>query len=63
MDKLLSKLRSEPVRVRLYSLAVLCAAYLVTRGYIQPTDAEFIGGIALLVLGVEASRAKVSPTK
>ena len=60
---MLDKLKSEPVRVRLYSLAVLIATYLMARGYIQPTDLEFISGALLLVLGVETARAKVSPTQ
>lgn len=61
MSAILEKLKSEPVRVRLYSLATLVAGYLLARGVISPTDAEFIGGVVVVVLGVETARSKVSP--
>lgn len=60
---MLEKLKSEPVRLRIYTLALLVSGYLVARGYISLTDAEFIGSVALVVLGVETSRARVTPTR
>ena len=63
MDRVLNALKREPVRVRLYGLAVLVAGYLVARGVIQPTDYTFIVGVAALVLGVETARAAVTPVK
>ena len=61
MDKVVEKIKSEPVRVRLYTLAALVALYLAGRGYISPTDADFIISVVGVVLAVETARAKVSP--
>jgi hypothetical protein len=54
-------IKDEPLRLRLYSLAVLVLGYLVARGLVSPTDAEFIGGVIVVVLGVESARQKVTP--
>ena len=61
MDRVLNKLKAEPVRVRLYGLLLLVAGYLVSRGYISPTDEAFIASVAVLALGVETARDRVSP--
>jgi hypothetical protein len=63
LNKVLDKLRREPVRVRIYTLATLVVGYLLARGYVSAGDVEFILGVASVVLGVEASRAKVSPVR
>lgn len=61
MEKIVAKLREEPVRARLYALVVLVAGYLVARGVISAADAEFIGAVALTVLAVETARSRVEP--
>lgn len=55
--------RNEPIRVRLYSAVVLITGYLVARGVIDQVDATFVGALALIVLGVETARARVTPTE
>lgn len=61
MSTFIEKVASEPVRVRLYTLAVLVLGYLKIKGYIDATDAEFIATAILTVLAVETARAKVEP--
>lgn len=63
MDKLIEKLKDEPVRLRIYGLVFLVATYLVSRGVISVDDLEFIVGVAGIVLAVETSRAKVKPVR
>lgn len=63
MDKILNKLKDEPVRLRLYSLVGLIALYLMSKGVISVDDVEFLVGLAGIVLAVESARAKVSPTQ
>jgi hypothetical protein len=62
VEKIKALVAAEPVRVRVYSVVVLVAGYLLVRGVVQPTDVDFVGSLAALVLGVEASRAKVTPS-
>lgn len=62
MEKFIDTVKTEPVRLRLYALAVLVATYLVAKGYLDATDAEFITGVAGTVLFVETARNKVTPT-
>lgn len=54
-------IKDEPLRLRLYSLATLVLGYLVTRGLLSLTDASFYGSVVVVVLGVETSRAAVTP--
>lgn len=61
MSKILEVLKGEPVRLRLYSAALLIATYLYSRGFISVVDVEFIVGVAGIILAVETARAKVSP--
>lgn len=61
IEKIIEKIKAEPVRARIYAIAVVIATYLLARGYVQATDADFLISIVGLVLGVERSRAKVSP--
>lgn len=61
MEKIQNLLKSEPLRARLYAIIVVIAGYLLARGYIAATDADFIGALAVLVLGVESARARVTP--
>lgn len=63
MSELIERLREEPVRLRIYTVASLIAIYLVSKGIIDVTDLEFIVGIAAVILGVERTRAKVSPVR
>ncbi len=60
---MLELLKNEPLRTRLYALAVLVNAYLLGKNLIDVTDAAFIGGVAAVVLGVETARAKVTPSR
>lgn len=62
VEKIKAVLKAEPVRVRVYSLAVVVSFYLLAKGLVSPTDVDFIGSVAALILGVEASRAKVTPS-
>jgi biotin synthase-related radical SAM superfamily protein len=57
----IEKLKQEPVRLRIYSVVAVVAAYLVAKGVISPADFEFIGGLAATVLAVETARSKVTP--
>ena len=61
MDRIINKLKTEPVRVRLYSIIAAIAAYLLVRGIVSASDVEFILTMAGLVLAVERTRAKVMP--
>jgi hypothetical protein len=54
-------IKSEPVRVRLYTILALVAGYLLTKGYVHPEDYQFIVTVVASILGVEATRSKVSP--
>ena len=56
-------LANEPLRVRVYSIAVLVLGYLLARGVLNPEDVDFYVGLAALILGVESARAVVVPTK
>lgn len=60
---MLELLRNEPVRVRVYGITVLVAGYLFARQIITAADVQFYVGLAAIVLGVETSRAKVTPTR
>jgi hypothetical protein len=60
---LVAWVKREPVRVRAYGVAVLVAGYLLVRGYIGPTDKEFVLSLLGLVLGVERTRSKVTPER
>jgi hypothetical protein len=61
-NRVVAKLRQEPVRVRLYSVIVIVAGYALSRGYVAVTDYNFVLTVVAAVLGVEATRAQVSPT-
>lgn len=63
IEKIIAKIKSEPVRVRLYSILVAVAVFALAKGYVGPTDLEFVVTVGALVLGVERSRAKVRPVK
>lgn len=63
LNKILKKVRSEPVRLRLYLVIAAIATYLLVRGYVQATDLDFILTLTALILGVERSRAKVQPVQ
>lgn len=60
---MLDVFRNEPLRTRLYALAVLVNGYLLGKDIIDATDATFYGGVAAIVLCVETARAKVVPTR
>lgn len=61
MKNLIEKLKNEPVRVRLYTLAAVVIGYLKLKGYLSPEDAEFAYVVAGIILAVEATRSKVTP--
>ncbi|WP_405061905.1 hypothetical protein OG474_09690 [Kribbella sp. NBC_01505] len=61
LDKILNALKSNPVRVRIYTVAALVVGYLLVRGVVSPTDKEFILSVLGIVLGTETARAGVSP--
>lgn len=61
MDRIINKLKTEPVRVRLYSIIGVIAGYLLVKHVVSPDDVEFIVTMAGLVLAVERTRAKVMP--
>lgn len=61
LDVILAYLKSEPLRLRAYGAAVLVTGYLVARGILQPSDADFYVSVVAVIVGVESSRAKVSP--
>lgn len=56
-------LKSEPLRLRAYALTVIVAGYLLARHIVAPTDRDFIVSVAAIVLGVESSRSKVTPSE
>jgi TRAP-type mannitol/chloroaromatic compound transport system permease large subunit len=58
---MLDYLKREPVRVRLYTLAVLVLGFLTVKGVVTPADAEFYGTVVAVVLAVETTRRKVVP--
>lgn len=53
--------KNEPLRARIYTLALLVAGYLLAQDYVSATDYEFIGSALAIVLGVERARSKVTP--
>jgi len=59
--KAVAWIKSEPVRIRLYTILALVAGYLLAKGYVHPEDYQFIVTVVASVLGVEATRSKVSP--
>lgn len=61
IERILRKLRSEPVRVRLYSVAALVLGYLAQKNVLSPSDVTFYLTLAGIVLAVESSRTKVEP--
>lgn len=64
MSKILSTLRTEPVRALLWPVLVGIAGYLVVRGVVDEFSADMIVAILAAVLGIpaaEAARAKVTP--
>lgn len=63
IEQIIEKIKAEPVRVRIYSIVAVVAVYLVARGFVSVVDLEFILSLVALVLGVERSRAQVSPVK
>lgn len=60
LNELKAVLKREPVRLRIYALAVAVAGYLVVKGYIDPADQEFILGALGIVLATENVRGKVT---
>jgi hypothetical protein len=64
MSKILSTLRTEPVRALLWPVLVGIAGYLVVRGVVDEFSADMIVAILAAVLGIpaaEVARAKVTP--
>ena len=61
LKKILDKLRNEPVRVRVYSVAALVLGFLLTKHVLGATDVDFILSVLGIILGVETARAKVTP--
>jgi uncharacterized membrane protein YjjB (DUF3815 family) len=64
MNKLLSTLRTEPIRALLWPVLVGIAGYLVVRGALDQFSADMIVAIVAAVLGIpaaEVARAKVTP--
>jgi hypothetical protein len=64
MSKILSTLRTEPVRALLWPVLVGIAGYLVVRGVVDEFSADMILVILAAVLGIpaaEVARAKVTP--
>lgn len=64
MSKLISALRTEPIRALLWPVLVGIAGYLVVRGVVDQFSADMILVIVAAVLGIpaaEAARAKVTP--
>ncbi|WP_280248754.1 hypothetical protein [Nocardia abscessus] len=64
MSKILSTLRTEPVRALLWPVLVGIAGYLVVRGAVDEFSADMILVILAAVLGIpaaEVARAKVTP--
>ena len=52
---------NEPLRVRVYSIAVLVIGFLVSKHLVSLEDFKFYGELAALVLGVESARSAVTP--
>ena len=63
IERAIEKLKDEPVRVRLYSLAVIVIGYLVTTGHLTTSDGELVSTIIGTILAVESTRAKVTPAR
>lgn len=64
MSKILSTLRTEPIRALLWPVLVGIAGYLVVRGVVDEFSKDMILVIVAAVLGIpaaEAARAKVIP--
>jgi uncharacterized membrane protein YjjB (DUF3815 family) len=64
MSKLISALRTEPIRALLWPVLVGIAGYLVVRGVVDQFSADMIVAIVAAVLGIpaaEVARAKVTP--
>lgn len=64
MNKVLTTLRSEPVRALLYPLLVAVIGYGVTRGVVSADASGFILAVVAAALGlpaVESARHRVSP--
>ncbi|MEU2013117.1 hypothetical protein [Nocardia sp. NPDC019302] len=64
MSKLISALRTEPIRALLWPVLVGIAGYLVVRGVVDQFSADMIVAIIAAVLGIpaaEVARAKVTP--
>ncbi|WP_159840222.1 hypothetical protein [Nocardia sp. CY41] len=64
MSKLISTLRTEPIRALLWPVLVGIAGYLVVRGVVDQFSADMILVIVAAVLGIpaaEVARAKVTP--
>lgn len=62
MRSILTYVRREPVRIYLYGLAVAIGGTLVALGHVSPADIEVWVYLLAVVLGVEGTRAKVTPT-
>lgn len=57
-------MNTEPVRMALYPLVALIVGFLVVKGVLSSDDADFILGLAVLILGalgIEVARSKVTP--
>ncbi|MBF6296562.1 hypothetical protein IU459_03280 [Nocardia amamiensis] len=64
MNKVLTTLRSEPVRALLYPLLVAVIGYGVTKGVVSADASGFILAVVAAALGlpaVESARHRVSP--
>ncbi|MCC3333603.1 hypothetical protein [Nocardia abscessus] len=64
MTKLLSALRTEPIRALLWPVLVGIAGYLVVRGVVDQFSADMIVAIVAAILGIpaaEVARTKVTP--
>ena len=66
MNRIVAKLREEPVRTILYPLIVILLGIAVTRGFITSDTADLFTTIVATILGVtgvEVARSKVSPVR
>lgn len=64
MSKILSTLRTEPIRAVLWPVLLGLVGYLVVRGAVDQFSADMIVAILAAVLGIpaaEVARAKVTP--
>jgi hypothetical protein len=62
MNKILSTIRSEPIRAILYPVLVILIGTLVTKGILTDFSSDIVIGLIGAVLGVpaaEAARSKV----